>query len=118
MLPFDIFINKQPTHFKETLIALNQIILQQNEAISSVWKYGMPFFYYNKHMLCYLWIHKKLQQPYIGFVNGNQLHFSILLTEKRAKMKILLIDAEKDFPIKTITTILQAAIQLCSIAKT
>jgi hypothetical protein len=33
-------------------------------------------------------------------------------------MKILLIDTDKDFPIKTITSILQAAIQLYPITKT
>ena len=61
-------------------------------------------------MFCYLWIHKKQQQPYIGIVEGKRLHHPELIAEKRSRMKIIMFDPNKDLPIETITTILQLAI--------
>ena len=50
------------------------------------------------------------QQPYIGFVEGKYLNHPRLLTEKRARMKILLCDPEKDLPVKITQTILKQAL--------
>lgn len=69
----------------------------------------MPFYYYNNKMFCYLWIHKKHKLPYIGFAEGKQLNHPDLLMEKRARMKILLIDPEKNIPVKTIDLLLKQA---------
>ena len=63
-------------------------------------------------MYCYLWIHKKYGQPYIGMANGNHLDHPALLTEKRARMKILLIDPNKDLEVEMIESILQQALNL------
>jgi len=51
-------------------------------------------------MFCYLWVHKKYGKPYLGIVEGKKIKHPDLLTEKRARMKILLIDPEKDLPAK------------------
>lgn len=69
------------------------------------WKYRMPFYCYNGKMFCYLWMHKKYNQPYIGFVEGRSLNHPDLLTEKRARMKILLLDPARDLPLKKIDKI-------------
>ncbi len=61
-------------------------------------------------MFCYVWTHKKYRQPYIGFVEGNHLKHPELIQEKRARMKILLIDPEKNIPIQKINRILKEAI--------
>jgi hypothetical protein len=53
-------------------------------------------------MFCYLWTHKKFKQPYIGFVEGKKIDHPLLIQEKRAMMKIMLMDPGKDIPIKTI----------------
>lgn len=63
-------------------------------------------------MFCYLWTHKKYKQPYIGIVEGQRMSHPDLIQEKRARMKILLVDATKDIPVKKIQTILQEAIRL------
>ena len=63
-------------------------------------------------MCCYLWIHKTLRKPYIGIVEGKYFDNPELIQEKRSRMKIMLLDPEKDLPIETITTILQKAISL------
>ena len=70
----------------------------------------MPFFCFKGKMFCYLWFHKKLKQPYIGIVEGNRFEECFLLQENRSRMKIMLLDPNKDLPIKTIQNILQRAI--------
>ncbi len=78
--------------------------------MSEAWKYGMPFFCYKGKMFCYIWFHKKYQQPYIGIVAGSKVDDKDLLNEKRSRMKILLIDANKDIPVKKINDILKQAL--------
>jgi Domain of unknown function (DU1801) len=102
------FEKEEPS--KGCLLSLRKIILSQNDNISEVWKYGMPFFCFKGKMFCYLWFHKKHLQPYIGMVEGNRLDFPDLIIEKRSRMKIMLFDPNKDLPIQTIEAILQKAI--------
>ena len=63
-------------------------------------------------MLCYLWTHKKYKQPYLGIVDGKLIDHPLLITENRARMKILLFDPEKDIPIDMLSTILEQLIGL------
>lgn len=72
----------------------------------------MPFYRINNERLVYLWFHKQLKQPYIGFVDGNQLDHPDLLAEKRSRMKILLLDPAADLPMQTIEHLLQQAAML------
>jgi len=60
--------NEEPA--KSTLEFLRQHILAFAPDISKKWQYGMPFFFYKEKRFCYLWIHKKLKQPYPGVVDG------------------------------------------------
>jgi hypothetical protein len=64
MKALDNFYSIQDEPIKSTLLALKEIILQQDKEITNEWKYGMPFFCYKGKMLCYLWVHK-YGQPYI-----------------------------------------------------
>lgn len=100
----------QPT--QSTFLALSNIILNHHPSITPEWKYSMPFFYYNGRMLCYLWTNKKTGQPYIGFADGNKMDYPELIQEKRSRMKIFMIDAEKDLPVKKITLLLKMAITI------
>src|ERR1700748_1344211 len=108
----DHFYLQKEEPVKSCLIALRDIILKQDPEIKVAWKYGMPFFCYNGKMFCYLWVHKNYKLPYIGFVEGKYLIHPKLLIEKRARMKILLCDPEKDLPLKTIENILKQALDL------
>jgi hypothetical protein len=56
--------------------------------------------------------HKKYHQPYIGIVEGNRINHPDLLVEKRARMKILLIDPTKDLPISKLNRILKTVLAL------
>ncbi len=110
--PIDNYFSEQNEPAKTCLQFLRAHILKQDENITEAWKYGMPFYCYKGKMFCYLWIHKKYHQPYIGIVEGKQINHPDLLTEKRARMKILLIDPAKDLPIKKINSILKEVIAL------
>ena len=108
----DNFYLQQQEPNASCLLALRDIILAQSTEISSALKYGLPFFHYKGKMFCYLWVHKKYKKPYIGVMGGVHLNHPELLIEKRSYVKILLIDPNKDLPIKTIKSILNAAIKL------
>ena len=106
------FYLQQQEPIKSCLLALKEIILSEDGDISAAWKYGMPFFCYKGKMFCYLWVHKKYHQPYIGMVEGKRLEHPDLIMESRSRMKIMLFDPIKDLPIETIETIMQKAINL------
>jgi len=91
---------------------MREIILQYDKDITEAWKYGMPFYCYKGKMFCYLWTHKKFLQPYIGIVEGKSIDHPQLIQEKRARMKILLLDPDKDIPIRTIKAILKEVLAL------
>ena len=91
---------------------MKEIILQQDKDITTAWKYGMPFFCYKGKMFCYLWLHKKFKQPYIGIVEGIRFDEPFLIQEGRSRMKIMLFDQNKDLPLQLIITIVQKSINL------
>jgi hypothetical protein len=109
---FDEYFLRKKEPDKSCLLTLREIILSLNKNLSPAWKYSMPFFYYKGKMFCYLWIHKKYKQPYMGIVEGNKIDHPLLIQEKRARMKIMLIDPEKDLPIKEIKSVLKLALNL------
>jgi hypothetical protein len=63
-------------------------------------------------MFCYLWVHKKTGQPYLGMVEGKRLNHPDLVIEKRSRMKIMLFEPEKDLPVNTIAPIVHQALNL------
>ena len=110
--PIDDYFLQKEEPIKSCLQFLREHILKQDANITEACKYGMPFYCYNKKMCCYLWVHKKYQQPYIGIVEGNHMNHPDLIIEKRARMKILLIDPAKDIPVKKIDAILKEVLTL------
>lgn len=112
MRELDNFYLQQDEPIKGTLLALREIILQQDKNVTNAWKYGMPFFCYKGKMFCYLWFHKKHKQPYIGIVEGKRFDEPFLIQEDRSRMKIMLFDPNEDLPLTTIENILQKAINL------
>ena len=91
---------------------LRTYILNFDPHLTEAWKYRMPFFCYKGKMMCYLWMHKKHNQPYIGFVDGKRLNHPALIAEKRSRIKILLIDPAQDIPINEINAIVKEVIAL------
>ena len=112
--PIDNYFLQNEEPFKSCLHFLRGYILKFDSDITERWLYGMPFFYYKGKRFCYLWIHKKYRKPYIGIVDGNKINHPDLLIEKRTRMKILLLDPDKNLPLKKIATILRKALMLYS----
>lgn len=110
--PLDNFYLQKDEPIRGCLLALREIILKQDAAITATLKYGMPFFCYQGKMFCYLWVHKKLLKPYIGIVEGHRFDHPSLIIEKRSRMKIILFNADEDLPVETISDILKQCIEL------
>lgn len=109
--PIDQYFLQKEEPVKGCLLALRDFMLRYHTEITEEWKYGMPMYYFRGKMFCYLWVHKKYKQPYIGVVEGKRIDHPKLIQEKRARMKIMLIDPDKDVPIKTIQSILKEALK-------
>ena len=112
MRDIDNYFLAQNEPVKSCLLTLRDYILQFDPNISEAWKYRMPFYCYHEKMFCYLWVHKKYRQPYLGIVEGSRVRHPELLQEKRARMKIMLFDPNKDLPMKTVRTILRETIKI------
>ena len=112
MTQVDDFFLKQDEPVKACLLALKTVIKAIDPEIELSLRYGMPFFILNGKRFCYLWTHKKYGQPYIGFVDGNQLNHPELLQEDRTRMKILLIDPEKDIKVQLVELLVREAIKI------
>ena len=108
--PADNYFLQQPEPEKSCLLALRALVLSADNNITEAWKYRMPFYCYKGRMFCYLWTHKKLAQPYLGIVEGGKINHPLLLQEKRARMKILLVDPLKDIPVAAVNSILKKAL--------
>ena len=91
---------------------MREIILQHNAELVEAWKYRMPFFTYRGKMFCYLWIRRNEPVPYLGIVEGKLLNDPDLIQEKRARMKILLLDPSRDIPVRRVKRILTAALKI------
>ena len=112
--PVDNYFLNKDEPLKSYLQFLRGYIISFAPGITETWKYQMPFYCFNTKRFCYLWIHKKFMHPYIGFVDGNKINHPDLLTEKRSRMKILLLDPNRPVPKKKINLLLKQAIKLCS----
>jgi hypothetical protein len=112
MREIDQFFLGKDEPVKSCLIFLREFILDYDKNITEAWKYKMPFYCYKGKMFCYLWVNKKTYQPYIGIVEGRKIEHPLLIIENRSRMKIMVLDAIDDIPVKTIETILKLAIDL------
>jgi uncharacterized protein YdhG (YjbR/CyaY superfamily) len=112
MNAIDNYYEQQDEPIKSCLLALRAIILKQDKNVSAALSYGMPFFFYKGKRFCYLWVHKKHKQPYIGIVEGKHFDEPFLIQEDRSRMKIMLFDPNQDLPVKKIEKILQKSLDL------
>jgi Domain of unknown function (DU1801) len=108
----DEWFLKQEEPARSCLQFLRVFILDFDKGITESWKYGMPFYSYKGKMICYVWVHKKFRQPYLGVVDGNKIQQPGLLQEKRARMKILLVDPATNMPVARLRAIMKAIIDL------
>jgi len=108
----DAFYLNQEEPNRSCFLALRDLILCQDTLVTETKKYGMPCFCYRKQMFCYVWKDKKTDEPYILFVEGNQLEHPQLETGGRARMKIFRVNPNKDLPKQMIELLLHQALDL------
>jgi hypothetical protein len=108
----DAFYLSKKEPVQSCLLAMRNIILEQEPEIAETQKYGMPCFTYLKKPFCYLWTDKKSGEPYILMVKGSHLQHPELEQGNRSRMKILRIPPDRDLPISTILEILNEALNL------
>lgn len=97
---------------KSCLLALRDVILEQDEHVSETRKWNSPCFCYKNKMFCFLMVDKKNNYPYLLMVEGARLDFPELVQGNRTRMKTLAVDPTVDIPIKTIERILNSALDL------
>jgi hypothetical protein len=107
----DFFLARQEP-VKSCLQALRDFVLRYDHQMTEHWKYKMPCYYFKERMFCYLWIDKKRNWPYILMVDGRLIDHPALEAGNRARMKVLIVDPEKDLPVKIMTAIFRKAIKL------
>lgn len=110
--PIDNWFLQQEEPIRGCLEFLRQHILNFHPDVTESWQYSMPFFKYKEKRFCYLWYHREKRLPYLGIVDGKLVDHPDLIAEKRSRMKILLLDPEKDLPLKKIDAILNIAIRV------
>lgn len=94
------------------LLALRDIILNYHSSIEETLSYGMPLFTYKGKRLCYLWVDKKTQWPYILMVDGDKINHAMLEKGSRSRMKIIVINPQKDIQVEPIYEIFDMAAKL------
>lgn len=105
------YLNKEEPN-RSCLLALRNIILEQDMNIKETRKWGMPCFCYKKKMFCFLWTDKKTDEPYMLMVEGKHLVHPALEEGNRSRMKILRVNPNEDLPTSTIKDILQTALDV------
>lgn len=108
----DQYYYQQEEPNRSCLLALRSLILEQDPDVTETKKWGMPCFTYQKKMFCFLWTDKKTNEPYILLVEGKHLHDPLLEKGTRSRMKILRVKANEDIPVRTISPLLDRALNL------
>ena len=105
------FLNQEESN-SNCFLALRQLIFAADSQVSETMKYNMPCYCYQNKAFCYLWQDKKTREPYILFVEGNQMNHPELESGDRSRMKIFRVDPHSDLPKSTINSLLTEAISL------
>ncbi len=100
---------KEPN--KSSMLALRDIILNQDNAIVEFLKFKTPCFRYNGRVLCYLWIDKETGHPSILMQDGKYLNHPDLEETSHKQIGMIRVYPLEDLPIKTIESILNAGIK-------
>jgi hypothetical protein len=105
------YLNKDEPS-RSCLLALRNIILEQDKDVMETMKWKMPCFCFRRKMFCFLWTDKKTDEPYILLVEGKHLDHPELETGERSRMKIFRVNPDDDLPLPTIELILGQALDL------
>lgn len=97
---------------RSCLMALRNIILDQDIHVEEYIKWSLPCFCYKKRMFCFLSIDSKINQPYLLIVEGKRLNHPMLEAKGRARMRSITFDPDEDLPVEAVVEILNSALDL------
>ncbi len=69
-------------------------------------------FCFEEKPFCYLWIDKKIKEPYILFVDGNKIVHPDLEVGNRSRMKILRVNPKIDLNAELIKILISEAVKI------
>lgn len=101
-------LHPEPT--KGCLLALRTIILGCHDLMRETWKYQTAFFTLDDEVCCYLLMDKKKKWPYVGIIRGNEIDHEQLIHAGRKKIKVFMVDPEKDIPIDSLNSLLNSVL--------
>lgn len=109
--PVDHYFSTKTEPAKSCLEFLRAYVLSY-DGITEGWSYGMPFYYFRKHRICYLWTDKLTGKPYLGIVDGKLIDHQALVSQGRKRMKILPLEPEEDMPVELLDEIMKKLLGL------
>ncbi|CAM4265973.1 DUF1801 domain-containing protein [Flavobacterium terrigena] len=107
MKPAEVYILKQSPQFQEIIHYVISVIEQEIEVTELLFKWGIPYFYYEKKPFVYIAPNKSKGFVDIGFAKGYELilHQDILIGENRNTIKSLRyfeIDSVEDIVLREV----------------
>jgi len=108
----DHYFNALTEPSRSCLLYLRDFVLGFSDKITEQRKNNTPFYYFNGKWFCFISFHPKTLKIYVSFVEGFKIEHPKLVSEGRKKMKIFPIDPEQDIDVKSLGSILEAAISL------
>lgn len=112
MKEIDEYFLNQKEPLQSCLSTLREFILDSFEGMEEQWKYKMPCYSLGHKLICYLWVDKKTTLPYLLMVDGNKMQHPLLVSGKRARMKVFYIDPNEDIPVDLIQEIIIEGIEV------
>lgn len=73
MKPTELYILNQPQKYRDILLHIIAVVEHTLPEITLEYKWGIPYFYYNKKPFCYLNASHKHQFVDVGFARGFKL---------------------------------------------
>ncbi len=111
MKPSEEYILRQSSEFQEIIYYVISVIEQEMNSIELLFKWGIPYFYYEKQPFIYIAPNKSKGFVDIGFAKGFQLklHQDVLVGEKRNTVKSLRYFDLETIPDHVLREVIQEA---------
>ena len=111
MKPAEAYILRQSADFQEIIYYVISVVEQKMNSIDLLFKWGIPYFYFEKKPFIYIAPNKSKGFVDIGFAKGYQLtlHQDVLVGEKRNTIKSLRYFDLETIPDEVLREVIQEA---------
>jgi len=113
--PAEHYIINQPSHYRDILLSIVDVMKQTLPEATLEYKWGIPYFYYKRKPFCYLNASHKKQYVDVGFAKGFQLqnHLDHLIVDNgRNTIKSLRYISIESININVLTQVILEAEKL------